>query len=288
MFWSVLRIPFLAFLLLCWCSFSFLPRLKAPRVDLGESLQSSTVPTSSAAFLQVGEELHYDVSYLFFGLGEIRVKVTERIVKDGEPRYRAEAYIDSYSGNPFINLHQIYESEFDTSLNSRFFQGRWLDEEVWRYVIYRFDYKANKVYVESGKYEPRVLEKSDTIDIHGKFQDGLSLFYYARANVKSGHPAIVPTFINEKKGKTYFNFTNEKTEEGIDSIQYPISVVEFEGEANWVGIFGLTGGFRGWFSDDDARIPIRAKMKVIIGSVKVKLLNWKRNGWSPPQYIENN
>jgi hypothetical protein len=45
----------------------------------------------------------------------------------------------------------------------------------------------------------------------------------------------------------------------------------------------LEKDFEGWFSDDDARIPIRAKMKVIIGKVDIQLVRWKRANWSPPQ-----
>ena len=112
------------------------------------------------------------------------------------------------------------------------------------------------------------------------------MFYFARGYVKSGQAAVIPTFINGNKGKTYFDFTDKTTDKEIDSITYPIDVIEFEGEADWVGIFGLTGGFRGWFSNDEARVPIVAKMKVIIGSVKVTLQSWKRSGWRPTQYIE--
>ena len=51
-----------------------------------------------------------------------------------------------------------------------------------------------------------------------------------------------------------------------------------QGNAEFVGIFGLTGEFSGWFWNDDARIPIVAKMQVIIGSVTIELMSWKRPG----------
>ena len=49
-----------------------------------------------------------------------------------------------------------------------------------------------------------------------------------------------------------------------------------------IQIFGLTGVFEGWFSDDAASVPISAKMHVLIGSVRIELLRWKRSNWTPP------
>jgi hypothetical protein len=53
------------------------------------------------------------------------------------------------------------------------------------------------------------------------------------------------------------------------------------------GIYGLTGPFEGWFSNDDARVPIRANMEVMLGSVKVELIGWNRGGWNPPRHSGN-
>ncbi len=267
-------------------SFQFPSGAEKLGVQDGLSFVHSSETSSPSDFLQVGEELQYRVSFWFIGLGEIRLKVTDQFQKDGETRYRAEAYIDSYKGNPFANLHEFYETEFDTGLYTHSFQGHWLSGGDWRYVKYDFRYDINKIFIEKGRYDLQKVEKYDTVDINRRYQDGLSLFYFARGYVKSGQKTVIPTFINEKKGRTYFDFMNKSTDQDIDSVSYPINVVEFEGDTDWVGVFGLTGGFRGWFSNDDARIPIVARMKVIIGSVKLQLQDWKRGGWTPPRYSE--
>jgi hypothetical protein len=85
---------------------------------------------------------------------------------------------------------------------------------------------------------------------------------------------------------TLIKFTNEHTSEKIDAIDYPVDLVHFEGNAGFVGIFGLTGDFEGWFSNDAARVPVLAKMKVILGNVRIELMKWKRKDWNPPRYIE--
>ena len=53
---------------------------------------------------------------------------------------------------------------------------------------------------------------------------------------------------------------------------------------DFISIFGLTGYFEGWFSNDEASIPIVAKMKVLIGNITLELKSWKREGWIPPKY----
>ena len=79
---------------------------------------------------------------------------------------------------------------------------------------------------------------------------------------------------------------NLRTEAEIDAVDYPVEVVEFDGRMDYEGVYGLTGYFQGWFTNDEARIPIVARMKVILGSVKVQLQKWQRGGWQPPKYME--
>ena len=50
-----------------------------------------------------------------------------------------------------------------------------------------------------------------------------------------------------------YNFGIEHSEEEIDAVKYPIDVMKLDGRANFVGVFGLTGGFEGVFSNDAAR-----------------------------------
>jgi hypothetical protein len=226
------------------------------------------------------------VSFWFIGLGEVKLKLTDQFEKDGQTRYRAEAKIDSYHGNPFVNLHESYVSEFDTTFYSHHFEGRWLDDTSWHYVKYDFRYDSNKVFIERGVDNPPKVERFDTVEIKRRFLDGLSLLYFARGYVGTGLKTVVHSFIKEKKGRTYFDFSKKTDDQEIDSVSYPVDVLHFEGEADWVGVFGLTGGFQGWFSNDDALVPIVAQMKVFIGSVKVQLQDWKRGGWTPPRHIE--
>ena len=52
-----------------------------------------------------------------------------------------------------------------------------------------------------------------------------------------------------------------------------------EGEFHLKGIAGVTGEYKGWFTYDDRRVPLGAKMKVFVGNVKVELERWEK--WNP-------
>ncbi len=238
-------------------------------------------PTEGFSLME-GEELVYNVRYAFINLGQVRIRVLKSVNEPGSVTVQTKGYIDSYDGVPFADLHATYESWVDTAIFAKRFIGKSRDGDWWRYSRYNFDYEHARVLMESGTRDT-IVSQRDTLAISGRIQDGLSLFFIARKNLHSGRAMNFPAIIERKNVNTYINFTGKRTSVEIDAVEYPIDVIEFEGKAEFVGIFGLTGDFEGWFSNDNARIPIMAKMEVIIGSVTLELMEWKRPGWTPPR-----
>jgi hypothetical protein len=237
--------------------------------------------------LQVGEDLQYRVSYSIFTLGRIRIRVVDRHERDGQIVYKSQAFINSAAGLPFVNLHVLFESEIDADV----FSHSWLSKDSTKSELtfrhYAFDYGQNRVVVEHSVQKTgreRVVERYDTVQITGKAQDGLSSFFFARKHLHSKAQMEVPTVIESKQVSTFINYKNKRTSVEIDALKYPVDVLEFEGRADYTGVFGLTGGFMGWFSNDAARVPIVARMKVIIGSIYIELERWERAGWTPPAF----
>ena len=264
---------------------------------LGTSFLRSEKPSPARSelrqgkMLEVGEELEYKVSYSFFNIGTIRMKVLGREARDGRTIYRTSAIIDSNPGLDWlVTLHIRFYSEMDGTVYSY----KWIEDDSTKketnYKIFRFDYENKRAYLETGRVLPsgeRKPESSDTIAVDASCQDGLSLFFYAREHVHQKTPENVPTLIEKKQERTFINFMNKRTSAEADAVDYPVDVVEFDGKADYVGIFGLTGGFRGWFSNDEASVPILARMNVILGSIKIQLVRWNRPGWQPPKYDES-
>jgi hypothetical protein len=235
--------------------------------------------------IEVGEDLTYVVKYLMFEIGEVRLKVLKEELSGKDTIYTAIAYIDSYQGIPFVNLHQIYETKFDQKQISHYFKGTIFDKDT-TYTIYEFDKENKKIHIIKGKVGASKPWTDSIATYNRDYQDGLSLFYFARMRTGQKKTVNVPVFINEKYEKTYINFYDEITDESIDPVGYDIDCVRLDGETEFRGIFGLTGYFEGWFSNDNQAVPIVAKMQVIIGSITLELKQWKESRWIPPKYID--
>lgn len=236
------------------------------------------------SFFQVGEELTYNVSYASVDIGVVRIKLVDKQVKDGRTHYNAIAYINSYQGIPFVDLHTIYESSIDAGLYSTWFRGRTKSNRSWNFTTYNFKYGEKVLEIESGSWESKIVAHRDSFRVDTLHQDGLSLFYFARAHARSAEYLNVPTVVREKFGNTVIQSTGERVYDELNAVGYDVDLVYVKGEAGFVGLFGLTGEFEGWFSNDDARVPIIAKMKVLIGNVRLELIKWTRSGWAPPRF----
>lgn len=245
---------------------------------------------NAPTFLQVGEELEYAVSYSFFSIGTISFKILDKGVRNGRTIFKARAIIDS---NPSLNwlkeVHIRFYGEIDDSIYSHY----WISEDSSAsridYHSLTFNYSDSELVYQKGIILPSGVQSVvnlDTIHVTRPGQDGLSLFFYARKNAQQKKEATVPVYIDNKEANAHINFRDKIEDADLDAVDYPVETVFLDGQADFVGVAGMTGGFRGWFSNDVARIPIVARLNVWIGSIKVELKSWKRDGWQPPRYVE--
>jgi len=236
-----------------------------------------------AQVLVPGEELTYRVSYLGIELGRIHLINEGRQEALGKPAFKCKALIDSREGIPFLSLHVIYESWMKhTALASLQFIAQ--NRESGEFTKYTFDYDQRRIqtttWIDRRKTDERIFQ------ISRKYVDGLTILYAARQLLYSKRTAWIPTIVREDTAWTKINFIGNVSSVSIDAVSYPVRTVYFDGLANWTGVYGVTGYFEGWFSDDEARIPIKAKMKLYLGSADIELVGWKRPGWSPPRATE--
>lgn len=235
--------------------------------------------------IEVGEDITYVVKYLMFEIGEVRLKVTNKEISGKDTIFTAITYIDSYRGIPFVDLHQIYETKFNTKEISYYFKGTVISSDT-TYTIYEFAPNKKIIHILQGRegFHPKIWTDSTAVYNHN-YIDGLSIFYYARMRTGQKKSVTVPCFLNEKYEKTYINFYNDVVDKSIDAVDYDIACVYLDGNTEFKGIFGLTGYFEGWFSNDNRAIPIIAKMQVIIGSITLELKDWNKEKWMPPKFI---
>lgn len=253
--------------------------------EAAEALQTVFALPAGDAMFAVGEELVYNVSYSIFDIGSIKLQVLDTGSIGGVRVYKMKTFADSYSGLPFVDLHLVFYSEMNDEASSLFFiTHNTAKTDVKPFTRYRFDYRKMSVRYDIGTDPGGKVSASGDVAVAAPQLDGLSLFYYARKNFRQKAKVTVPVFANEKSHTTFFNFMDQTGSTEIDAVTYPVETVEFDGTLDFIGVFGLTGYFRGFFSNDAAGIPIVAKMKVILGSVHIELTKWSRPGWTPPRY----
>lgn len=252
-----------------------------PLFSAGVLTDEVSPPPAPPSVYVDGEDLVYEVSWTFFRLGTVHIKTLGNL--------RAIGYIDSYEGLPFVDLHSVNYTQMDSSFYCRSGYAIDKDGNDWKGLSYVANPQTRGVAVEGLSQrdpasQPYKREPMDSIQLTERsFVDGLSIGYYPRMLVHSTRTVNVTTLLKGKIGTTTFYFTNNRTTESIDALDDPVRVIEVEGTTNSVGVFGMTGDFTGWFSDDASAVPIKGRLKVLLGNVTVELIQWNRKGWKPPQ-----
>jgi hypothetical protein len=235
-----------------------------------------------AKVVSVGEEIVYEVSFLGVKLGTIKITTYAKESVGNKQAYKMVGNIDSYASIPFVDLHNISTGWIDPSLT---FSHKFTSvtntkgSSTVQTILYDYD----KGQVTNRIYKDGNLDFSKDYKRNDKSVDGMGLFFLARRMVHSKRTIDVPTIMDKDFEVTTLKFTDKKENVTIDACSYPIRTTYFSGIADWTGIYGLTGNFEGWFSDDDACVPIKAKMKVYVGNINIELISWKRAGWTPPK-----
>ncbi len=231
--------------------------------------------------VHIGEELVYNVSYSGINLGQVTLTTEQEETLNGTPVYKMKCTMKSNPGIPFVGLNVIFESWMDKSLSfSHKFIGNTETNEGWVYQELLFDYSKKQI-IEK-KFKNKQLFFTKTTNYKNKCNDGMSLFFLARKYSGKSKSYQIPTYV-EDTTLTNINFTNKIESVSIDAVPYSVKVNYLYGKIGFKGVYGLSGNYEGWFSADEAAIPIKAKMNVIVGSVVLELVSWKRNNWQPPK-----
>jgi hypothetical protein len=239
---------------------------------------------SQSRVFQEGEELNYIVYYGFIKLGEVNIFLISKTSEGDKIILKSMSTMKSYSGIPFVKLNSTFETEmvFDgKNVYSRKFKATENNEDGVIIIEYDFNYDSDYVHVK--KINKGNIERDEKMKFNKnvKFQDGLSLFYQARLNSFTTETFIVPVFMNESETSVNYYIASVPERISTELSDNDIASIRCTGTANFTGVFGLSGEFAGWFSNDYARVPLRSKLNVIIGNVTLELDSFKRSSWKP-------
>ena len=222
---------------------------------------------SSARSFQVGEQLTYEISWLNITAGTAVMAVSGAGTDGDRPLAKL---ITTTQSSPMITkffpVDNRVESIVDPAtllpehLTFKRQEGKKKED-----IEYTFHQKEGTVTVVKGG-------TTETLEMPPGTQDVISCLYYARSEL-SLQPGSFLTM------NVYHDKKNRKLDvlvEEIETLSGPWGEVETARVLvvmPFQGLFLNQGNIRVWFTNDDRRIPVRMKAKVIIGSIVADLVS---------------
>lgn len=228
-----------------------------------------TLPPTAHPF-QPGESLHFQIKYGFITAGTATLEVSEVAGRNGEKDWKLLAL--AQSAGFFDSVYKVRNAIESTWNPKERYSHRYTEDRVEGSHITQntidFDLTAKLARYQNSKTYP----------IPGGVQDALSAFYYTRTQA-------LPV-----GGSFSFDYhASRKTQKlevkvlGRDKVTTPagtFSCVMIEPILKAGGIFRNKGRLVIWVTDDERRMPVLMKSKVMIGSIAV-ILDGIRTGASP-------
>ena len=242
-------------------------------------------PKGSSAVFYPGERLQYKVSWLLFRLGTIVVTTERASNPSTRDEYRVRVRVDSNPALFFVSVHSEYESILSTSpVRPTSFTARELSGSDTVVTRYTMNDSLRQVHMVQWRDPGHLNYREQILDSVSAFYEGSSLFFLARSLVHSARTVSVPTLVEFEFFKTDITFTNVVSAVSIDAQDGDFDTKELYGFAHFVesSLAGLSGEFRGWFSNDEAAIPLQAELNLSLGTADIELEQWSRGSWSPP------
>lgn len=253
--------------LIFFLSLSGFTQKRPPEASL-DTLPVMTLPARQQSAFGEGEYLRFRLHYGIIDAGEAELRVYKsnkkyqgrdalHVVGTGKTlgafnwffkvRDRYETYLDEAGVFPWEFVRDIREGGYE------------------KYQTYRFHQEKAAVSTNKG----------DTFKIPPLSQDMLSSFYYARtidfSNARVGEVFTIPTFVDEEEYPLkirYLGKENLKSRTGTYRCLKFVPVVQ-EGR-----IFEEEEDMTVWITDDKNKIPVLAQAKVLVGSIKMELVEY--------------
>ena len=222
---------------------------------------------SSARSFQVGEQLTYEISWLAITAGTA-VMVVSDAGSDGD-RPLAKLITTAQSTpviTKFFPVDNRVESIVDpATLLPEHLMFKRREGKKKEDIEYTFHQKQGTVtVVKNGATEMQEMPPGT--------QDVISCLYYARSEL-----ALLPG--SSLTMNVYHDKKNRKLDvrvEEIETVSGPWGEIETARVLvimPFQGLFLSKGNIRVWFTNDDRRIPVRMKAKVVIGSIVADLVS---------------
>jgi hypothetical protein len=229
---------------------------------------SQELPKEVQPAFQPGEHLHYKLKYGIFTAAEADLQVANSDIKfDDKPCYHIIA--DGKTTGTFDVFYKVrnrYESYIDCN------------------TLLPYRYKENR---HEGKYkhsdditfnheDGKITANKGVFPFSGKMFDFPSAYFYARcldmSKVYVGEKLVFHYFLEDKIQSLTITYIGKET---VECSMGKFNCLKFNPEIIPGNIFRKDSKFYLWITDDKNRIPVKAQVEVIVGSLTMDLTEAK-------------
>jgi len=232
-------------------------------------IRAQPLPSLEKKVFGPGEELTYKLKYGFISAAEGVLKVLPSdLTFDGKPTYHLNAVgTTSKAFSIFYDIRDQYDSYIDQSTYLPYFFSENIKEGRYRRNDkIRFYQKEKKIEATRGNFDAK---ESQTFDL-------LSAYYFSRtldlSGVKEGDSFKLSYFLKDSLAYLYITYLGK---ENVKTALGTLRCLKFSPSLEPGRVFKKDSKLHLWVTDDDNRIPVKAQVEILIGSVTLELTGAK-------------
>jgi len=236
--------------------------------DIQSNLSAFSFRKVKNSSFQVGEKLTYTMHYGFIDAGRatLEVKACDKKINNRDLIHvvgkgkslgafnwffkvqdRYETYIDAESMIPWMFIRRVYEGGYEINQDYTFYQ-----------------------------HKKKVSDGDKSYEVPENIQDMISSYYYARTldftNAKIGDEFEFNSFVDGEVFPLKIKFLGKET---IKIRKGKFKCLKFVPVVQKGRIFKTEDDLQVWISDDENKIPLLAKAKILVGSIKMEVTDYE-------------
>lgn len=234
-------------------------------VLLSFKARAQELPFVKEPVFQAGEILKYKLKYGFITAAEGTLKVQESDIKfDGKPAFKL--LVDGETSGTFDIFYKIrdhYDSFIDKdNLKPFFYQENIREGGYRRQDKARFNQVGKKVVATQGTFNTPTAQTFDLV----------SAYYFARSldisKMKIGDYVKLNYFLGDEISQLEIQFVGR---EEVKTKLGKIKCLKFSPSIKPGRVFRKDSKLYLWITDDGNRVPVKAQVEIIVGSVTMEI-----------------
>lgn len=239
-----------------------------PVVSL-DTLATMELPKTTNTAFKTGEKLTYRVHYGFIDAGEatIEVKSSSRTY-NGRPVHHLYGEGKTISAfHWFYKVHDVYESYIDVA-----------GVFPWEFVrdVNEGGFKIKQNYRFYQDKRAVQTQNNHVFSMPSGVQDMLSAFYYARtmdfSKAQVGDIFSVKSFVDDENFELRVKYLGKEV---IKTRMGKFRCMKFVPYIQEGRVFNEEEDLMIWITDDGNKIPIMAQANILVGSIKMQVVDYK-------------